>query len=170
MKKISTTLKNNHENIARPFALENHQHLEYVPRDNPTPVDISTDVNFTGTVTGVVIDADTIIAGETISALRILTTDSSGFGIYADPTNSEHVRRLLGMSTSSGTAGNPINLRLEGKYQDASWSWDVNQPLFLGANGTFTQVAPATGNLVVLGHAIKSDTILLNFEKPIALI
>ncbi len=170
MKKISSALKNNHEFIARPFALVGHDHPEYIPVDANYPVDISTNLNFTGTITGLTPDQETITAGENISALRILTTDSNGLAIYADPLNADHVRKLLGMSTSAGLINEPVVIRLEGKYQDSGWSWDPNEKLYLGANGTLTQVAPVTGNLVVLGHAIKSDTIHLNFETPIALI
>lgn len=52
MKKISSTFVNNHEYISRPFALVRHEHINYLEVDSPLPIEISTDIRFTGTLTG----------------------------------------------------------------------------------------------------------------------
>lgn len=172
MKKIHQHLKSEADFVARPFALRGHTHEDlYVPLAAGYPVVISSDVIFTGQVLGVSEAApETIVAGETLSALRIVSADDDGKGYYTDPTNPDSVRRITGMTTSAASVGGAAVLHFEGKYQDAFWNWDVTKQLFLGATGTITQVAPTTGISVVLGHAQKPDTIFLNIEKPIILI
>lgn len=50
MKKISSTFANNHEYIARPFALVKHEHTEYFPLDATATITITTPVIFEGAV------------------------------------------------------------------------------------------------------------------------
>lgn len=170
MKKISSTLKNSAEFVPRPFALLNHEHAGYVPTESDTPVTITADIVFAGNVAGIDATVPTIVVGENVSALRILSTDDDGLGYYSDPTDQGSTRRILGLSTGAALLGNAVELHREGRYQDAGWSWDPTKPLYLGALGTITQVAPVTGIVVVLGHAQTADTIFLNIEKPITLI
>ena len=171
MKKIPSTLKNQGEFVARPFALLGHEHEEYVPRDSNVPIVISAPIVFTGTVVGDIEQLRPLFtAGEDISALRILSTNDSGQAVYADPTDPDSCRRLLGMSISAALELQQLEVFREGKYTDPSWTWDVTKRLFLGANGTITQVAPTTGISVVLGHAQTPNIIFLNIEKPINLV
>lgn len=53
MKKISSMFVSNHEYILRPFALVNHEHVEYVLQDSATQVTITSPVDFQGLVTGI---------------------------------------------------------------------------------------------------------------------
>lgn len=171
MKKIHKHLKSEADFVARPFAMRDHEHTEYIPKNHSGPVLVTADIVFSGNVVGigdVVLPA--IQAGEPISALRILSTGNDGLGYYSDPTAEDSVRRILGVTVDAGPAGSWIQMHREGRYQDPSWNFDVTKRLFLGTNGTITQVAPTTGVSVVLGHAQEPDTIFLNIEKPIILI
>lgn len=168
MKKISSTLKNSAEFVPRPFALLDHDHADYVPLDGD-PVTIVTDVIFAGDVSGIDTSQPTIVVGETVSALRMVSTDDDGLGYYSDPTDPDSVRRIVGLSISAGTIGLAVTMLREGRHQDPSWSWDVTKQLYLSSVGTITQVAPTTGISVVLGHAQTADTIFLNIETPIIL-
>ena len=55
MKKVSSTLRDNLSFVPRPFALVDHRHNEYILKDG-TPVEVSTDITFTGNVSGVGFD------------------------------------------------------------------------------------------------------------------
>lgn len=174
MKKIHKHLKSEADFVARPFALRDHLHQGvYLPLSSAYPVTVDTDIIFTGTLIGlpgVGAAEETIIAGEDLSALRIISSSDSGTALYSDPADPDSTRRIIGLTTGAALTGTGAPFLQEGRYQDASWNWDVTKRLFLGVNGTITQVAPTTGISVVLGHASKPDTIFLNVDKPIALI
>lgn len=171
MKKISTVLKNNYEFVARPFALVLHYHDEYLKLKDTAPVDISTPINFSGPVTGLdTISTDVFTtAGETISALRILSNNDFGKAVYTDPTDPDSIRKIIGMSVSAGAIDSQIKMLSYGKHIDGGLSLDINLPLFLGTNGTITQVAPVAGSSVVLGHAQSTNTLFLDIKRPIIL-
>jgi hypothetical protein len=171
MKKIHKHLKSETDFVARPFAMRDHEHPEYIPGDQKTGVvEVSTNLVFTGSISGIANERPAITAGEVLSALRIIAVDNDGYGYYADPADQESTRRILGMTLEAHGSGQLAQLLREGRHQDPAWSFDVTKRLFLGANGIITQVAPATGISVVLGHVQTPDTIFLNIEKPIILI
>ncbi len=180
MKKISSRFASNHDYQLQPFAFVTHTHKNYIELDSPTLVEISSPIKFTGAIefTGPVTglpgggsgQVDVFVtAGEAISALRILSSDTSGDGVYADPSDTESIRKLVGMSISGGATGSFIQMLNSGTYVDISWSFDVNLPLFLGPTGTIVQTAPVTGSSVVLGHAQTPTTIFLDIKRPIIL-
>jgi hypothetical protein len=171
MKKIHKHLKSEADFVARPFALRDHEHPEYIPAEQASGVvEVSSNLVFTGQISGIANERPAITAGEVLSALRIISVADDGLGYYSDPGDEESTRRILGMTLEAHLAGQLSQLLREGQHQDPSWSFDVTKRLFLGANGSITQVAPATGISVVLGHVQKPDTIFLNIEKPIILI
>jgi hypothetical protein len=170
MKKIHKFLKSEADYVPRPFALKDHGHEDYLKINQETGViEITSNLLFSGTVSGLDQAVPTFTAGETLSALRIVSSDDTGRLVYTDPTDPDSVRRIVGMTTSAGLAGQTVTVLTEGKYSDSNWAFDVTKRLFLGANGTFTQVAPTTGISVVLGHAQTPTTIMFDPEKPIAL-
>jgi hypothetical protein len=170
MKKVSSTLRDNLSFVPRPFALVDHRHNEYILRESAEPVDVTSPINFLGPVSGIDIPGvDTYIqAGEAVSALRILSSDGIK-GVYSDPTSAESVRKIVGMSITAGATDSQIKMLSYGKYADSGWNLDPNLPIYLGNNGTITQVAPATGSVVLLGHVQSPTTIFLDIKQPITL-
>ena len=53
MKKISSQFKNNQEYVLRPFALKGHDHEEYLLITGDGHYEVTTDIHFTGNVTGI---------------------------------------------------------------------------------------------------------------------
>lgn len=109
---------------------------------------------------------ETIIAGSTISALRVITIDSlTNKAIYASNNNLDHISKFVALSITSGILDDSIEIISKGKIEDLMWNWDVSLPIFLGVNGQLTQTPPSyPTNLFrkIIGYA-KSPTIL-NFN------
>lgn len=170
MKKVTQGYRENHEYILHPYALRRHTHDNYVETDGTSLLIFTRPVEFQGPVSGID-SAGTdvfVTAAVPISALRILSSQDTS-GVYADPSQESSVRKIIGMSVTAGTTGAQIKMLSYGKHTDGSWSFDPNLPLYLGDNGTITQVTPITGNVVVLGHAQSATTIFLDIKQPIVL-
>ena len=107
-----------------------------------------------------------LIAGTSISALRCITTDANGEAKYATPDTLANAL-VIGISTTSGNAGDTIVVKTNGQMTDASWSW-AKGAIYLGANGTLTQTAPSAGSVVVhVAKAITPTTIIVDIDTTI---
>lgn len=107
-----------------------------------------------------------LTASTSISALRCITTDGSGLAKYATPDTLANAV-VIGISTTSGSAGDTITVKTTGELSDASWSW-TKGAIYLGANGTLTQTAPSGGSIVVhVAKAITATKILIDIDTII---
>ena len=107
-----------------------------------------------------------LTAGMSISALRCITTNANGEAIYATPDTLANAV-VIGISTTSGSAGDTITVKTTGELSDASWSW-TKGAIYLGANGTLTQTAPSGGSIVVhVAKAITATKILIDIDTTI---
>lgn len=92
--------------------------------------------------------------------------------LYADPLNIAHMGKLLGITMGAAIAGGSVEIRSDGEIQEPSWSFVVDQPVYLGASGIPTQTVPSRPGaafLQVIGFASAADRILLNPFQPITL-
>ncbi len=112
----------------------------------------------------------TAVAGQTISALKIVYTDPATSKIlYADKDIPATVNSLFGVTTQSGILDDEINIVTFGVIEDSSWAWNMagNINLFLGSNGTIVQGAPIGDIVVKIGYAISETSIMVRFGEPV---
>lgn len=115
---------------------------------------------------------DPKIAGVTLSGHRVVTTNAAGELIYADNSDLTHARRVKWLTTGAVVMGEPASLMAFGEIVEPSWAWTPTEPIYLGANGLLTQVAPTTPTaayLVEVGVAITSTSMFFNPQMPIVL-
>jgi hypothetical protein len=60
--------------------------------------------------------------------------------------------RPVGVTPASAMTGTPARVVVSGPIDEPSWSWSPG-PVYLGANGSLTQVPPTAGEVYVLGEA-----------------
>jgi hypothetical protein len=107
-----------------------------------------------------------LTAGMSISALRCITTNSSGEAVYATPDTLANAV-VIGISTTAGNTGETITIKTSGQLSDASWNW-TKGAIYLGANGVLTQTAPSGGSIVVhVAKAITATTIIIDIDTTI---
>jgi len=110
-----------------------------------------------------------LVSGQALSALRVVVSDASGRVIYADNTTTAHAGRVYGLTlTATSVAGQGVRVLFGGRWYEATWLWDEEKPLFLGASGTLTQTPPATGISQVVAQPITSQSI--NFAPLTAVV
>ena len=108
----------------------------------------------------------TLVASTSLSALRCITTDSSGLAKYATPDSLANAV-VIGISTTSASTGQNITIKTSGQITDASWNW-TKGAIYLGANGALTQTAPTGGSIIVhVAKAITATTLIIDIDTII---
>lgn len=111
-----------------------------------------------------------MIAGETLSALRIVVRNDNNEAIYADNTNLNHVDKIIGMTCKSAVLGEKVKILEFGEFEDLYWTFDTSKVLFLSSLGNITQEVPTVGFVCKLGTVIKPERILLRIQPGIVLV
>lgn len=113
--------------------------------------------------------AETKVATETISAIKIVTLDNPTDISLATSDGTCPQATAFGVSRTSGSIGDNVEVITSGVLYDSSLSFPVNAPLFLGLNGTITDTAPTTGYLTQIGTSGGPGLINININPPIEL-
>lgn len=108
------------------------------------------------------------VAGETISALRLVYENDNEEVFYIDQEDDININSILGLTITSASTGGNVSVRRTGIIDDDSWSWSVGR-IWLGANGALTQSPPSVGFDVLIGAAVSSTRIILNIQDSILL-
>ena len=134
------------------------------PTVNIQSYDITLDIA-SGGIVPAAIDT-TLVASTSISALRCITTDSSGLAKYATPDTLANAL-VIGISTNAANTGENVTVKTTGELSDASWNW-TKGAIYLGVNGVLTQTAPSGGSIVVhVAKAITATKILIDIDTII---
>lgn len=111
-------------------------------------------------------------AARTMSGHRAVIFDGAGWADYASATNPRHVGRFAGISLGAALEGDFVYLRAAGEVIESSWSWDVDTPVFLGADGHLTQSPGDTAGAVftqVVGVPTSPTSLFISPGQPITL-
>ena len=113
-----------------------------------------------------------VISGSNLSGHRIVYLDTNGDAQYASSNNINHIGKVVGITTSATTTGSTTEIRTMGKFEEPSWNFDVNLPIYLGIDGLITQVTPALPNSLfsqIVGYVINPTNIYIQLQTPIIL-
>jgi hypothetical protein len=134
------------------------------PTVNVQSYDLTLDIA-SGGIVPAAIDT-TLVASTSLSALRCITTDSSGLAKYATPDSLANAV-VIGISITSASTGQNITIKTSGQITDASWNW-TKGAIYLGDNGSLTQTAPTGGSIVVhVAKAITATTLIIDIDTII---
>jgi hypothetical protein len=110
-------------------------------------------------------------AATSIILHRVLTTNQTGEVYYADNTIPAHKKKLLGIALQSVSAGSLCQIAVNGdEITEQSWNWDVDIPIFLGANGILTQTSPTSGFSAIVANPLTATSLRVGIVNPITLI
>lgn len=111
-------------------------------------------------------------AAYAISGHRIVTLDEHGAAIYASSAIPAHANRVIGMTENAAAAGDDLNIKKIGKLVEPSWNWQLDKPVYLGADGFLTQTPPAVPTAefsLVVGFPASATSLFINIGIPINL-
>ena len=109
------------------------------------------------------------VAPSPIGGQRILV-GIAGSIAYASNANLTHMGKVLGISVNAASTGQLVDIHESGEITDSSWTWAIDQPMYLGINGLMTQVPPAAGSalfLQVLGFSVSTTKVFFRPFQPI---
>ena len=108
----------------------------------------------------------TLTAAASLSALRAITTNSSGEAVYASNDTIANAQ-VVGITLGSASSGQQVGVKTFGTITDASWNW-TKGAVYLGTNGTLTQTAPSGGAIIVqVGKALTATQLFVDVETTI---
>lgn len=111
--------------------------------------------------------ADFYVAGETLSALRVVRFDPvSGKVFYASSSSLNDMFKIVGVTATAANFNENVKVITAGYLTDQSWNWSLDKPIFFGANGQLTQT-PGSEFIQAIAMPMKSDRILVSIESPI---
>lgn len=107
-----------------------------------------------------------LTAGVSLSALRAVTTNSSGEAVYASNDTLGNAQ-VVGITMGAASSGAQIGVKTFGPMSDASWNW-TKGAVYLGTNGQLTQTAPSGGAIIVqVGRALTATQLFVDVDTTI---
>jgi hypothetical protein len=101
---------------------------------------------------------------------RFVISTSGGNLDYAFASNVTHAGFVVGITTAANAINTTSIVQSFGLFEEPSWGWITNQPLFLADNGLMTQT-PASQDLggfnQAVGFAISPTKIWIDLQDPI---
>lgn len=112
---------------------------------------------------------DNFEAAISISALRVLASNSAGKAVYASSADAASASRAIGISTTSANTGESLPVRSSGVLSDNGWNWNMaaETALFLGTDGAITQGFAGGAAALRIGHALSATSIFIELGQPI---
>ncbi|MEO5341466.1 MAG: hypothetical protein H7837_13285 [Magnetococcus sp. MYC-9] len=111
------------------------------------------------------------VTAAVVGGQRVVSLNGQGQILHADPQNTAHAGRIVGLTLGSGVAGATVAVRRHGVVEDPGWQWDPSRPrLFLASNGTLTQTVPTVGFLCVVGFCLTPTRFFIDVQPAINLI
>lgn len=108
------------------------------------------------------------LAGEIIPALKVVWEDVDNKVYLLDYKDNLHIDLIAGISVTSAGTLNEITIQREGWLDIEGLGLDVGN-VWLGINGSLTQIPPDTGFDVLVGYVVSDDRLYLNFQDNIFL-
>lgn len=134
-----------------------------IPISIPGPAQINVTLTSTGPrgATGPAGGSEvTATAGETLSSGRVVVI-TGGQAFYFQPGTAAHMGKAYGITTSSATLGNTVNIQISGEVTDAAFSSLSEGQVWVGTNGVVQNALPGTGILqkagIYTGSKVKID-------------
>lgn len=108
------------------------------------------------------------IADGTVSAIKAIYKTINGIAHGEDNTSYDEAS-IIGISITGATNGNLVKYQIDGRLEDSSFNFPLNDPLYLGSNGSITNTAPTTGHRTRLGTSLGIGAMQIEIEEPIIL-
>lgn len=112
-------------------------------------------------------------AAVNLSGHRVVLLNADRKLEYASNAREADMDRVIGITNGAAEANMDCPVVSSGEMVEPSWSWNVTLPVYLGTDGTLTQVppeAPGAKFCMVVGFPISSTSIFIKPRDAILLI
>ncbi len=109
----------------------------------------------------------TFTAGETIAAYSAVRLGNDKKLYVSSNTTTINAVRTIGIALNGGSLNDNINVVCMGLITNTSWSWTLNDSIYLAANSVgLTNTPPESGVLLLIGQAISTDSVYVHISTP----
>jgi hypothetical protein len=108
-------------------------------------------------------------AGVSLGGHRAVVLNSSGEAIYADSSILTHRDKVLGVTTGAASATADATIRTYGELVEPSWTWTLDEPVFLGLTGLLTQTVPTSGFVQRIGFPLTATSLFIDVDDAVTL-
>ena len=108
------------------------------------------------------------LADGSVSAIKAIYKTINGIALGDDTTDYEKAT-IIGISVTGNSSGNQVKYQIDGKLEDSSFNFPLNDPLYLGSGGIITNIFPTVGFRTRLGTSLGIGAIEIQIEEPIIL-
>lgn len=109
----------------------------------------------------------TYSAGQNLSTGRVVIIDDLE-AFYFQNTDSAHIGRAIGITTTSATTGNNVTIQVSGVVQDAAFGFTADRTVWVGADGEIFDTQPVTGVIIQkAGVAAEDKKLLIDFSVSV---
>jgi hypothetical protein len=112
------------------------------------------------------------VAGETISALRLVRFSDADTVVYATNNQTYNEAKAVGIATNGAALGGTVRVLIIGIMEDSFFAFPSNTLLFLGPDGTIVSTPPSlptAGYSVIVGEAPTNGVFSLSIREPVIL-
>jgi len=111
----------------------------------------------------------TFVAGIDLSGHRAVVFNDVGKLVYADASSPSQGHAVVGITTNAALTDDNVTVKTYGDFEELSWNWTINLPIYLGNNGVLTQTQQPGAFVLVMGVAISQTKMFVNIRQPIFL-
>lgn len=108
------------------------------------------------------------LADGAVSAVKAIYKTINGVA-HADKDTSYATATVIGVSVIGASSGNQVKYQIAGRLEDSFFNFPLNDPLYLDASGSITNVVPTTGHRTRIGTSLGVGAIEILIEEPIIL-
>lgn len=105
-------------------------------------------------------------AGENISAGRLVILES-GSVRYFQPGTPSHAGRALGVTKTSATTGQSVQVQVAGVLSDAAFAFTPDAPVYSRTDGELFSTPGASGSVQYVGTALSVNSININIDSSL---
>ena len=109
---------------------------------------------------------NTRVAYQSIQGHRVIA-NRNGLADICDVLDINSCKNAIGIGLNAAAIGEAVTIVSFGEISESSWGFTPDLPVFLGLNGTLTQIVPQSGNLVRVGVAQSATALFVNIHRPI---
>lgn len=110
---------------------------------------------------------DKFTAGEVINGFRVCYLGADGRVYLASNLVLDTISKSLLMSRHSAIEGEDVECVLSGKVYNQSWGLTAGARYFLTTSGQISTTPASSGYLYEIGTAKNTDTLIINFTRPV---
>ncbi|HAT50734.1 MAG: hypothetical protein HQL07_04430 [Nitrospirae bacterium] len=111
----------------------------------------------------------TMVAGEALASLRVVSVNATGHAVYADAQVDALATSVIGVTLVSVGIGESVSIQTFGVVTDPGWTFTPGSPIFLGINSLLSASPPLTGWMVKMGIALSSTDVAIQRQLIVKL-